>query len=72
MKISLYDYLEEVSKLINKFINKKMCVLVHCRGGIHRSPTMILAYLIKYLKKTLEEVLIIIQNARPCAKPRSN
>lgn len=46
-------------------------VLVHCKGGISRSPTMVIAYLMKYEHLSLLTAMEVCQKARPAARPRS-
>merc|ERR1719263_744184 len=47
-------------------------VLVHCKGGISRSPTMIIAYLMKYEQLSLRDAMEVCSLARPAARPRAN
>lgn len=43
-------------------------VLVHCRGGMNRSPTVIAAFLIWRHSCTVEEAIQIVREARPAAR----
>merc|ERR1712062_783922 len=43
-------------------------VLVHCRGGMNRSPTVIAAYLIWRHNCSVEEAIQIVKEARPAAR----
>mmetsp|Transcript_121348 Transcript_121348/g.241726 ORF Transcript_121348/g.241726 Transcript_121348/m.241726 type:complete len:254 (+) Transcript_121348:55-816(+) len=43
-------------------------VLVHCRGGMNRSPTVIAAYLIRRYNCAVEEAMQIVKEARPAAR----
>merc|ERR1740123_1716587 len=43
-------------------------VVVHCRGGMNRSPTVIAAYLIWRHGCTVEEAIQIVREARPAAR----
>lgn len=47
-------------------------VLVHCKGGISRSPTMIVAYLMRHEQLSLVEAFEVCSLARPAARPRQN
>ena len=40
-------------------------VLVHCKGGINRSPCLLVAYLMKYEDLSLGEALSLVAAARP-------
>lgn len=56
-----------------KFIHKQRmrgAVLVHCKGGISRSPTMIVAYLMMYERLSISEASEVCSLARPAARPR--
>merc|ERR1712146_164360 len=46
-------------------------VLCHCKAGICRSSTMIVAYLIKYRGLGVDEALSLVRRARSCARPRA-
>lgn len=45
-------------------------VLVHCQGGMSRSPCMAMAYLIQHKGLTLSEAAEMISLARPAVRPR--
>jgi len=46
-------------------------VLVHCKGGISRSPTMIIAYLMRHEHLSLTDAMEVCCLARPAARPRA-
>lgn len=60
-------YLTEASSFIHEqvLINKK--VLVHCQGGINRSPTFVVAYLAKY-HMSLDDAILTVTNKRPAVR----
>eukprot|EP00438_Fugacium_kawagutii_P027546 Skav222830 [mRNA] locus=scaffold4760:118763:119353:+ [translate_table: standard] len=47
-------------------------VLVHCKGGINRSPCLVVAYLMKFEQLTLHEALELCSLARPAARCPAN
>ena len=51
------------------FINKEGRVLVHCRRGISRSSTIVLAYLMKKEKMTLDAAYDLTRERRGCINP---
>lgn len=46
-------------------------VLVHCRGGVSRSPTVITAFLIACRRLSITEALEVVRISRKCANPRA-
>ena len=56
-------------KQTNDFINKVRTaggnLLVHCKVGLSRSPTVIIAYLIKYYEFTADSAINFIKRKRP-------
>jgi predicted protein tyrosine phosphatase len=74
---------ETAWKFINDNIKQKRNILIHCRRGISRSPTIVAYYLMRLLyeyklkhrsviKPFLNEILDLIQLYRPCTKPNIN
>lgn len=45
-------------------------VLIHCRGGICRSPSFIIAYLAKYEKMAIDEAIQLLKSKRKSIRPR--
>jgi len=46
--LPIYVVVLEITNLINELLQKNKKVLVHCRAGINRSPSFVLAYLCKF------------------------
>lgn len=70
--ISIHDAEEEDIKQHFKGTLEWMSAkptLVHCFAGISRSPTIVLAYLMKHYGHTLERALSICKDARPRIEP---
>jgi protein-tyrosine phosphatase len=63
----LYNELDNVTKLINDFLNKNYTVLVHCAAGRQRSCSIVAAYLMKYKNFSLNDAIYFIKTKRPFA-----
>lgn len=53
------------TKVIHEAVKSGKIVYVHCRNGHARSPSLVAAYLMKYLEKSLVEALTLIKEKRP-------
>lgn len=66
-------------EFINKNVNKNVNILIHCKKGISRSPTIVAYYLTRKMHErmktqgttepVLTDILTLIKMNRPCAKP---
>lgn len=50
---------------IESAINKKENILIHCRGGINRSATVVIGYLMIKENMTLKEAFDLVKSKRP-------
>ena len=65
--------LRPAANFIAKALDAGKPVLVHCKAGICRSATVIIAYLLMHrrdLVGSVDDALALIKAARPCAFPR--
>lgn len=51
------------------FREKGSKVLVHCKMGISRSASVVIAYAMKAFNMSLEEALSLVKKKRSCIKP---
>lgn len=58
------DQLIMGTALINEAVKNKNIVYVHCKNGHGRSPTMVAAYLIRFMGMTVEEATDFIVKKR--------
>ncbi|XP_061097094.1 dual specificity protein phosphatase 18 isoform X2 [Conger conger] len=65
----LGDHFERVAKRIHN--NRTGSTLVHCAAGMSRSPSLVMAYLMRYKGTTLREAHRWVQESRPCIRPNS-
>lgn len=66
--IQYFDYLGEKINQIARQTPNGAC-LVHCVAGISRSTTIVLAYLMKYLKMSLKDAHAHVKSRRPLIRP---
>ena len=59
------EQLEMGTCLIDTAVNMGKTVFVHCKNGHARSPTLVVAYLMKYKKMNVEEAIKFISEKRP-------
>jgi len=64
------EQLEKTMEFIKDNITKGKNVLVHCSGGISRSPCYVIAYLAKYSGMTLESAVDHVKECRAAIRPR--
>jgi len=50
----------------------KSSVLIHCQGGVSRSPTVVISYLMHLNKLSLTEAYQYVKEKRPCIAPNLN
>jgi len=62
-------YFHRVAAFIWQHHQQNQAVLVHDHGGISRSPTMVMAYLIEYQGMSLAEAYRLLKAKRPMIKP---
>jgi protein phosphatase slingshot len=62
-------YFDETAEYIHEILSKGEKVLVHCFAGKSRSTTIMISYLIKYHKMTVNQALQTIREKRPVAQP---
>lgn len=60
---ALWKHFDEAADFISEELGKGN-VLVHCRMGVSRSASIVIAYLIKYFKLTYEQAFERVKNKR--------
>eukprot|EP01023_Acetabularia_acetabulum_P023539 TRINITY_DN22988_c0_g1_i2.p1 TRINITY_DN22988_c0_g1~~TRINITY_DN22988_c0_g1_i2.p1 ORF type:complete len:298 (+),score=40.50 TRINITY_DN22988_c0_g1_i2:254-1147(+) len=67
----LFEYFEEFFQLVKQWNIKGKAVLVHCRYGVSRSATLVLAYLMRSRKWSLMQAQDYLSGQRPCINPNA-
>jgi protein-tyrosine phosphatase len=65
----LYDHLDSALSMIEAVVQGGGRILVHCIGGISRSPTVVTAYIMWKLGLRLTAALAYVRERRPCIEP---
>jgi predicted protein tyrosine phosphatase len=67
----LAAHFDSVSDLISTAVGKGNAVLVHCTQGASRSVSLVLAYLMKHHRMSLDDALDLVRSKRNCALPNA-
>jgi hypothetical protein len=64
--------LNEAADLIHQHVSNQEKLLVHCQGGVERSPLTIAWYLVNKAKRfsTLDQAYVFLKQKRPVVSPR--
>ena len=60
--------LNNVTKLMDDLLKKNKKILIHCRAGINRSPSFVLAYMCKYKEMDYDNAMAFILIKRKSCK----
>ncbi|XP_049695356.2 LOW QUALITY PROTEIN: protein phosphatase Slingshot [Helicoverpa armigera] len=71
-KTDLLKHWDNTYKYINKARNAGSKVLVHCKMGISRSASVVIAYAMKAFNWNFEKALKHVKAKRSCIKPNTN
>ena len=66
--VNILEKLPEILSFIDAAIGKNGKVLVHCMGGMSRSPTVVVAYLMHSQKMELNQAVEFVQQKRPATR----
>lgn len=64
-------YFDECAQFIDSAVSSGGGVLIHCRAGVSRSPTIVIAYMMKYHRMRFAEALDIVTSKRAQALPNT-
>ncbi|KAL4233777.1 Dual specificity protein phosphatase 16 [Mactra antiquata] len=68
----LLPYFEQAFQFLDKVREANGCCLVHCLAGISRSPTLAIAYIMKYLNMSSDDAYRYVKDKRPTISPNFN
>lgn len=62
-------YFPEATEFIHSWISRELPVLVHCRAGVSRSASVVIAYLMTYHSLSLKEAFFLVRSRRNIVTP---
>lgn len=68
----IIQHFDATSDLIHQALQQGLRVLVHCKKGLSRAPTIVIAFLIKHYHMDYQEALGLVQSRRPDINPLLN
>jgi len=69
---NLLQYFDKTFEYIQKKLSFKENILVHCQGGISRSPSFVIGYLMKHHSKSFNEAYLFVKERRKIINPNIN
>ncbi|XP_017782258.1 PREDICTED: protein phosphatase Slingshot isoform X3 [Nicrophorus vespilloides] len=71
-KTDLLKYWDDTFKYISKARKKGSKVLVHCKMGVSRSASVVIAYAMKAYNLKFDKAMEYVKDKRSCIKPNTN
>ena len=68
----LVPHFDETYRFIKEAKDHEGCVLVHCKMGMSRSASTVIAYIMKEYKMNLDETMEKVRKARPIVQPNDS
>merc|ERR1711956_166375 len=62
-------FFPEATEFIHSWISREQNVLVHCRAGVSRSASVVIAYLMTYQGYSLHEAFFVVKSHRSVITP---
>ena len=69
---NILQYFQETFDHIHQKLSANENVFVHCQGGISRSPSFVIGYLMKYRSKSFDEAYNMVKTRRNIVSPNLN
>jgi len=62
-------FFPEATEFIHSWVSREQPVLVHCRAGVSRSASVVMAYLMKYQGYSFHDAFFLVRSRRSCVSP---
>ena len=69
---NILQYFQSTFESIQMSLSRNQNVLVHCQGGVSRSPSFVIGYLMKYHSKTFDQAYALVREKRKIINPNFN
>lgn len=69
---SILEYFDRTFQLIHERLTSQQHLLVHCQGGVSRSPSFVIGYIMKYHSKTFDQAYQWVKSKRTIINPNLN
>lgn len=66
---NIQSFFSDLIVLIDDFLNKSKKVLIHCRAGVSRSASVVIAYIMYSYNLDYKSAYIFVKNQRDVVKP---
>lgn len=66
-QVKMYKKLPHMIDLVRTWLKEGKNVLVHCKAGVNRSPTVVIAYLVQYHDMSVQDATKLVREQRPAA-----
>jgi protein-tyrosine phosphatase len=66
---NIYQYFLDIHYIINQALHQNKNIIIHCAGGISRSPTLVISYLMIENNWTFEEAYNYVKKIRTYISP---
>lgn len=62
--MNMYRFFPKITDIIHSYLTKNKIVFVHCYAGKQRSASIVVAYLMKYLRISLKNSIKLLESKR--------
>jgi len=62
-------FFQEATEFIHSWVSREQPVLVHCRAGVSRSASVVMAYLMTCQGYSLHDAFFLVRSRRSCVRP---
>ena len=62
--MNMYRFFPKITDIIHSYLTKNKIVFIHCYAGKQRSASIVVAYLMKYLRITLKNSIKLLESKR--------